>query len=282
VHRIVVTAVLLAVLACAGPASAAEPAVADDPAGGRSWEGRVSGTGDGACVVVRQRGAARATRFCGPLGDGRLYVYGRLLQERRGGPRKARTVLVVGFSPEVVRASLRTPEGVKTYRRRSDREPVLLVVLAGRVERDALSVVARRGANTISTSVDPTPGAQDGVYRAVPDRDDGRSCVRWIRDRARFSARPAPERGPRRCRELDGLDAVAYADEEGEGGVLAGVAGPRVGAVRLRRRGTERALRIDPATRTFVAELSRAPRGLTLVLVGRDGERVTRDVPVED
>jgi hypothetical protein len=155
--------------------------------------------------VVLRRGRTGKGRFCSRLTSRTVFQYTTRRETGGDDPRRWRTILVVALAPNVERATLRTTDGVATYRR--GRGPrVLLAVLAGDVEQGLLRATVRSGSRTRTATAGTVPRVTvpdprgDDPWRLARDDGGTRACVRWERVR-RFTtpARTVRARGPERC-----------------------------------------------------------------------------------
>ena len=209
------TAVLLVLFSgTAASAEAQERRTVRDPAGATAWtaELRAADARGQSCVVLR-RGRTGKGRSCSRLSSRTVFQY-TTRRETEADPRRWRTIFIVALAPNVERATLRTTDGVTTYRR--GRGPrVLLAVLAGDVEQGLLRVTVRSGSRTRTATAGTAPAVTvgdrrgDDPWRLARGAGDGttgdeRPYVRWERVR-RFTtpARTVRARGPERCARRD-------------------------------------------------------------------------------
>jgi hypothetical protein len=273
---------LLALLALTSEAMADGRVTVADPGGGARWSATQTTAADGRTCTTLARGRSARPRSCARLAGATVFDYSRRL-ERSVDPRRTRTILVASFAPNVVSATLRTPDGTRTYRRRNGRPRLMLAVLAGRVELPVLTVrVSNRGrVTTIRSRSLATVQALDpfgaAPWRTIATRG---GCVAWERVPPRYAETPEPDRGAPRCGDPDVLLPVAAAQAVDGRVVVFGLAGARAQSVTLRLPdGTTRALRIEPATRAFLAVLPAGVDPAALRVAARDGDAVD-DRPV--
>jgi hypothetical protein len=279
---------LLATLALTAQASAADRVSVADPAGGARWTAQQAASGAGTCVTVRH-GTKTRPRLCSRLRSGVVFSYD-LRSERASSPRATRTILIAQFHPDVVRASVRTPDGVRSYRRRQNRPRVLLVVLSGRVERPPLTVQVRRGSRTITVVngsppsvqvADPLGGAPWRSRTAAAS--GGGDCVAWERVPPRYADTPEPVRGAARCGP-SGRDLPVTVAQAADGRlVVFGLAGPAVRSAVVRLPdGTTKPLALEEKTRALLAVLrgNTDPVALRVVATLADGRQVEQALDV--
>jgi hypothetical protein len=280
-----VFAAFLLFAASAVPASAAPGVSVKDPGGGERWTATESaGPGGRTCVALR-RGDRSRGRTCARLAGPVSYSY-VVRTEGARDPRAVRTVLVVALAPDVVRARLSTPDGVRAYRRRTGRARILLVVLAGRVERPPLTVEVRRDGRTTVAREGGEPAAQvaDPVggpaWRSRTAAASGAGvCAAWERVPPRYARPPSPLRGTPRCGDGRGDLPVAAVQRVAGRVVVFGVAGADVRDVVLRGApGGERPVAMERSTRALLAVLPGGADPSALRLVARlgDGREVER------
>jgi hypothetical protein len=204
--RRLATVLLVSFAGTAASADAQERRTVRDPAGATAWtaELRAADARGQTCVVLR-RGRTGKGRFCSRLTSRTVFQYTTRRETGGDDPRRWRTILVVALAPNVERATLRTTDGVATYRR--GRGPrVLLAVLAGDVEQGLLRATVRSGSRTRTATAGTVPRVTvpdprgDDPWRLARDAGGTRACVRWERVR-RFTtpARTVRARGPERC-----------------------------------------------------------------------------------
>jgi hypothetical protein len=284
--RAAVTALLLA-LGLTANASAASRITVADPSGGARWSARQTTSDSGRTCVTLARGSDRRGTSCARLSTRIVFSYDVRTENARR-PRAVRTIFVATFAPQVVRASLRTPDGTRTYRRRSGRPRVLLVVLAGRVERQRLTATVRRGAqiDVIHSGLEPAAQVADPLggpaWRSRAAEGRG-ACVVWERVPPRYAATPDPSHGSPRCGDADADVPVAAAEEADGRLVVFGLAGAAVRSAVVRLPdGSTRTLALEPSTRALLAVLPAGvdPAALRLVARTGDGREVERPLDV--
>jgi hypothetical protein len=213
--------------------------------------------------VTIRRGADRKPRECERISRSRVFLYS-VRVDTSSDPRATRTLAVAVFGNSVLRARLRSPDGTVTFRRGRRRGPgVLLAVIAGRVDRPALSVDVRRTGGGTMTVRSTTPA---GVQVADPQGGaawrtaalagaGGRACVRWERVPGRFEAPPALMRGTLHCGRGGSDLPVAVAERIDGRVVVTGLAGADTSDVVLTGAGAPLSLSVDRGSRAFLAVL---------------------------
>jgi hypothetical protein len=280
--------VFLLVALSAAEASAADTVSVGDPAGGTRWTAKQSVSSGGRICVQLRRGKKAKGQTCSRL-DGRLAFSYNVRTETGATPRATRTILIAAFAPDVVSARLAAPGGTRTYRRRSGKPRVLLVVLSGRVERPLLTAKVSRGGKLVSveqgpepavTVADPLGGAGWRTRRA--EASGGSVCVAWERVQPRYGAVPSPAQGTPRCGPADAVVPVAAAQVVSGRLVIFGRAGSAVTSTVLRGPSGDRSLALETSTHAVLAVLPGGtdPASLRLVARTADGREVERAVDV--
>lgn len=283
-------AVLALLVTLAVPAEAgAKPRVsARDPDGGPRWTATQSTRSGRTCVRISRGSRVRATT-CARVDRRVVFAYD-VRTERGLTPRKTRTVLVATFAPNVVSASVATPDGRRSYRRRRGRARVLFVVLAGRVERPVLTAKVRTAAGTTVVRSAQAPAVQVAdpiggpAWRSrTAQASGGDVCVAWERVPPRFAATPSPEAGRPACGDPDRDVPVAAAQTVDGRLVVFGLAGPAVRSAVLRTPSGDRTVGLEPSTRALLAVVraDTDPAQLRLVVRLGDGREVERPLDVK-
>jgi hypothetical protein len=291
--RRLATVLLVSFAGTAASADAQERRTVRDPAGATAWtaELRTADARGQTCVVLR-RGRTGKGRFCSRLSSRTVFQYTTRRETGGDDPRRWRTIIVVALAPDVERATLRTTDGMATYRR--GRGPrVLLAVLAGDVEQGLLRATVRSGSRTRTATAGTVPRVTvpdprgDDPWRLARDAGGTRACVRWERVR-RFTtpARTVRARGPERCAPRGGAAPVplAFAETVDERLVITGVAADGVRSVVLRGQAGSTRVARDPDTGAFLAVLAGDVDPASLRVVARllDGRQVIRPLERAD